>query len=325
MFGLQEFSDLESSIAPRPAWFRSTAPDEFADHILLVSRKPVFVGAVHRDFRAQVKMAALTRMGLFVVRSTGYHAAQSGPRDFVGVNIPLSGSPQLAHSDYEPGWANVLDEDEEFGVYASNYSAMLCASIQVSLLRSVARDLSGGHVDEPVATPTRLSLRTPEGSAFYRYLCFVWAELDRGTLGRQSRGAIEVVEDNLAALYLQAVGDACVSEARAETSDHRYHCRAEEYIRANENRPVSVVEVAAAAGASARSLSRAFHRRHGMSTQAYIRQRRLEAVHRALLGAEPTTAKVNTIAPEFGFYELGRFAVDYRKRFQESPSETLRR
>ncbi len=62
-----------------------------------------------------------------------------------------------------------------------------------------------------------------------------------------------------------------------------------------------------------------------MSTQAYIRQRRLEAVHRALLGAEPTTAKVNTIAPEFGFFEIGRLAVDYRKRFHELPSETLRR
>jgi AraC-like DNA-binding protein len=264
-------------------------------------------------------------MGLFVVRSTGYCAAQTGPRDFIGVNIPLSGCVRFANSDCEPGWANVLDEDEEFDLRARNPSSLLCASIRVGLLRTLVRDLSGGQDDEPVATPTRFSLRTSEGSAFYRHVCSVWAALNWQDLGVPSSAAIEAAEGNLATLFLRAVGDARVNNARAETSDSRYRCRAEDYIRAHENRPVSVAEVAAAAGVSARSLSRAFHRRHGMSTQAYIRQRRLEAVHRALLGAESTAAKVSTIAPEFGFIELGRFAVEYRKRFHESPSETLRR
>jgi hypothetical protein len=34
---------------------------------------------------------------------------------------------------------------------------------------------------------------------------------------------------------------------------------------------------------------------------------------------------VTGIATEFGFFELGRFAVRYRERFGEKPSETLAR
>ncbi|MFP5456117.1 MAG: helix-turn-helix domain-containing protein, partial [Alphaproteobacteria bacterium] len=37
----------------------------------------------------------------------------------------------------------------------------------------------------------------------------------------------------------------------------------------------------------------------------------------------PTT--VSELALEWGFTHLGRFSAEYRRRFQELPSETLRR
>ncbi len=43
-----------------------------------------------------------------------------------------------------------------------------------------------------------------------------------------------------------------------------------------------------------------------------------------LLTARDEGKTVTVIATEYGFFHLGQFAVDYRKMFGESPSETLR-
>jgi transcriptional regulator GlxA family with amidase domain len=52
---------------------------------------------------------------------------------------------------------------------------------------------------------------------------------------------------------------------------------------------------------------------------------RLSNARRALLSADGTLAKVTEIAMSFGFAELGRFSVEYKKAFGESPSQTLYR
>ena len=45
---------------------------------------------------------------------------------------------------------------------------------------------------------------------------------------------------------------------------------------------------------------------------------------RALRAADPRRTTVSAIALDCGFWELGRFAVAYRRTFGESPSDTLR-
>lgn len=62
-----------------------------------------------------------------------------------------------------------------------------------------------------------------------------------------------------------------------------------------------------------------------MSPMAYVRIRRLDAVSRALLALGPEETSVTEIATDHGFFHLSRFAADYRRRFGEFPSETLRR
>jgi AraC-like DNA-binding protein len=57
----------------------------------------------------------------------------------------------------------------------------------------------------------------------------------------------------------------------------------------------------------------------------YLRLRRLHLARRALASADATVGTVTQIANEYGFAELGRFAVLYRQLFGESPSVTLRR
>ena len=57
----------------------------------------------------------------------------------------------------------------------------------------------------------------------------------------------------------------------------------------------------------------------------YLWLRRMHLAHRALLCADPASATVTSIATEYGFWELGRFSVEYRTLFGEAPSTSLQR
>ena len=56
----------------------------------------------------------------------------------------------------------------------------------------------------------------------------------------------------------------------------------------------------------------------------YLRAARYEKVRETLCRAQPVEG-VTEIAAKWGFGHMGRFSIDYRKRFGESPSETLLR
>jgi hypothetical protein len=45
----------------------------------------------------------------------------------------------------------------------------------------------------------------------------------------------------------------------------------------------------------------------------------------ALLEADPQTTTVTDVVTDNGFWGLGRFAVEYRRLFDESPSTSLNR
>jgi AraC family ethanolamine operon transcriptional activator len=51
----------------------------------------------------------------------------------------------------------------------------------------------------------------------------------------------------------------------------------------------------------------------------------MHLARRALGFGSPFTTTVTEIAIDHGFGELGRFAIEYRALFGESPSESLRR
>ena len=73
-----------------------------------------------------------------------------------------------------------------------------------------------------------------------------------------------------------------------------------------------------------RTLIKHFRDFKGTSPMRYLRSARYERVRAALRRAEPEES-VTDVASQWGFTHLGRFSVEYRRRFGESPSETLRR
>ena len=100
--------------------------------------------------------------------------------------------------------------------------------------------------------------------------------------------------------------------------------RAVEFMQARIGEPLALADIAAAAGIPGRTLFTHFQYVHGTSPMQFLRRLRFERVREQLLHARPTDS-VSSISGQWGFTHLGRFAVEYRQRFGEPPSQTLSR
>jgi transcriptional regulator GlxA family with amidase domain len=102
-------------------------------------------------------------------------------------------------------------------------------------------------------------------------------------------------------------------------------CSIEEFLRTDRGEQLHVDDLCRAAAVSERTLRNAFRKVHGVSPYRYLRGFRMTQARQALLSAASRRGTVTEVAMQFGFLELGRFAVDYRSAFGECPSATLRR
>jgi AraC family ethanolamine operon transcriptional activator len=95
-------------------------------------------------------------------------------------------------------------------------------------------------------------------------------------------------------------------------------------MRARLGDPLYVADLCMATGASERTLRSAFRNVYGMGPNRLLKLRRIHQVRRELEHATERTL-VSEVAQRHGFWDLGRFAGDYRRVVGESPSQTLRR
>jgi AraC-like DNA-binding protein len=100
--------------------------------------------------------------------------------------------------------------------------------------------------------------------------------------------------------------------------------RAEQFIEANWDQPITIEALAAATNVSVRSLFSSFKVGRGYSPMDFVKRVRLERARQKLSSPEAETS-VTAVAYDCGFGNPGHFAVDYHQRFGERPSETLRR
>ena len=97
-----------------------------------------------------------------------------------------------------------------------------------------------------------------------------------------------------------------------------------DYLHANIAHPVTLAELVAVAGVPGRTLQRHFSETMGCGPMAYLQKLRFQAAREELADPASETTVTET-ALKWGFSNLGRFSVSYRRLFGESPSETLKR
>ena len=123
----------------------------------------------------------------------------------------------------------------------------------------------------------------------------------------------------------------CLADSRSENvrnvQRHRARVmgRLAEVLMANPEEPLYMAELSARVGTSYWTLRDCCLEYLGMSPKRYLWLRRMNIARRALRRANAEQTTVTEIASDHGFWELGRFSVDYRSLFDESPSTALRR
>ncbi|MDB5826626.1 MAG: AraC family transcriptional regulator [Variovorax sp.] len=105
--------------------------------------------------------------------------------------------------------------------------------------------------------------------------------------------------------------------------------RAQEYMASRLDQAVSLADLCQHLGVSARALQSAFRQHTGESPTAFMRNARLDRLRDELRAASQQGGvqggmQVGDLATRYGFMHAGRLAADYRARFGESPSQTLR-
>lgn len=142
----------------------------------------------------------------------------------------------------------------------------------------------------------------------------------------QTPNARDAMLDDLIGSTLQAFGSGGrepIVTRRTFISSSRIVRAAEEYLRAHVHDPVRLPQLCRHLGVAERSLYRAFHEVLHVSPAVYLRRWRLCQARRMLANPQSADLTVADAALHFGFWELGRFAGQYRHLFGGLPSETL--
>ncbi|TWT81243.1 transcriptional regulator EutR [Planctomycetes bacterium CA13] len=288
------------------------------------------IDAPRSGFSAQITLFQLGRTALFSLNlpSTSVHVPAG--REFVSVNIAHRGSAEIAspvpRRQLASGAALVLDQDQDFNFKTDEDLETVTLCFYEPFLQEYARKFNGPDSGVGARNEIGSNLDSEAGACFYRYLNFIWDELQRGGVFRNSRVATEEIEDSLWALLLLATQPGSADVDRRHSGGYAtYAVPAEEYILGHLEDSISVADIAAHVGISVPTLNRAFQKCHAMGPKAFVKRRRLEKARADLLNADSQQTTVTSIASRYGFWHLSQFGMDYKRAFHESPSVTLRR
>lgn len=198
-------------------------------------------------------------------------------------------------------------------------------SLSIEDLASVSRVLTGRELTAPTAT----KMVRPPAQVMTRLLRLYDAAEDLAATAPDVLTHPEVaraIEQELIRTMVTCVADGA-QVGDDDTRGYRVPLmrRFEQVLEENRGNPLYVAEICAAIGVAERTLRLHCVAQLGVSPHRYLWLRRMHQVRRALTVADAKATTVTDIATEFGFWELGRFSVAYRKLFGETPSVTLRR
>ncbi len=204
----------------------------------------------------------------------------------------------------------------------SSATTRLSLEIRGDVLQHQLATLLGDSVSTPILFSPALPLGAGDGRSLAGFLRCAANEIDRDGPHWSAHIAAQFEQFMMTALLLsQPHNYTRVLRLRERPIAPRDVRRVIEYIHENLAEAIALADLVAVSGVAGRTLLKHFREFKGVSPMRYIRNLRLARVRDELTGAD--ARQVLEVATRWGFTHAGRFAVDYRQRFGESPSATL--
>ncbi|GAA0615147.1 AraC family transcriptional regulator [Sporichthya brevicatena] len=252
--------------------------------------------------------------------------------DHYSVHMPMSGRARCMY-DEKPlealsYLALVVNPGINLEMAMEFDSPQLIVRIEVQALERQLARMLGRTVTKPVVFDPAMDLTTDPAVRWHGALQLLSSEvMTPNSLVQQGIGAGPIEELVISSL-LWVQPSNVHEDLMAGNSQRRGTTvrRAIAYMEENLSWAIGLPDIAKALDVSVRSVQKAFHDDLGTTPMNYLRDRRLERVRAELADAVPSDGvTVTEVAERWGFGHLGNFSAIYRKRFGESPSETLRR
>lgn len=214
-------------------------------------------------------------------------------------------------------------------ILTGDRSARTNVFIKVCEVEAALEHMLDSRLRKPLEFSPTLDWNNGLAASLKYQLEFVLREFERADGVADNAVALATTTDFLVALALRSVRHNYTDHLERDGSGATpaYVRRAEEFMRAHCAEPIRIVNVAAAAGCSVRTLGNLFRHFRGITPLEALHRIRLEHAHAELrLGANAGNGVgVATVARRYGFTNASRFVVAYRRRFGETPSDTARR
>jgi AraC-like DNA-binding protein len=219
----------------------------------------------------------------------------------------------------------VIPSDTRVALDFSEHYEQLVVRIDATALVEKLGALLGAPPGKPLRFEPTTDLAGAAAARLRRFLLFFVAELDASPTPPSE--ALLAEYQQMLMLHVLTANRHNFSDllARPSPAAAPWQVRiVEDFIEANWSRPISIKALAAATGASARSIFKSFETSRGYSPMVYVKLVRLRSARGMLEQADGATT-VTEVALRCGFQNIGRFASDYREHFGELPSATLNR
>jgi AraC-like DNA-binding protein len=250
---------------------------------------------------------------------------------FFLLEIPLSGTSTTYCGDGQvlsgPGQAVVAGPYQQFASEWTVDCSKLLIKLESAALESYLSTLLGRRQIRALDFDMDMDLNADSSATLLRTVQWILDELDQPeSLLNTAPLAAQQYQRMLMWTLLHCQPNNFSEElaAREQPQTPHYIRQTEHFIQTHYGESISLEQLVEHANVSERTLLEGFKRYRDVSPMKLLKLTRLDYVHLALKEADPANNNVTDLALACGFSQLGKFSTEYKERFGESPSDTLK-